>query len=80
MIDKKKICGILQETLNKYNKKYLIVGIGINLIKHPNLKNYATTNLLSLTSKRISKNEIENKLKKIFEMKLTKLYEVKTVN
>ena len=80
LIDKKKICGILQETLNKYNKKYLIVGIGINLIKHPNLKNYATTNLLSLTSKRISKNEIENKLKKIFEMKLTKLYEVKTVN
>ena len=35
LIDKKKICGILQETLFKRNKKYLIVGIGINLIKNP---------------------------------------------
>ena len=30
LIDKKKICGILQETLIKHKKKYLIVGIGIN--------------------------------------------------
>ena len=39
LIDKKKICGILQETLFKRNKKYLIVGIGINLIKNPNIVN-----------------------------------------
>ena len=37
LIDKKKICGILQEKITKFNKKYLIVGIGINLIKNPNL-------------------------------------------
>ena len=35
LIHRKKICGILQETLVKLNKKYLIVGIGINLIKNP---------------------------------------------
>ena len=48
LIDKKKICGILQEKISKLNKKYLIVGIGINLIKNPNLKNYPTTNLNEL--------------------------------
>ena len=74
LIDKKKICGILQETLIKHNKKYLIVGIGINLIKNPIIKNYPTTNLYSLINKKISKRQIENKIKKVFEMKLCKFY------
>ena len=74
LINKKKICGILQEKISKLNKKYLIVGIGINLIKNPNLKNYPTTNLSELLSKKVSKNKIEKQIKKIFEAKLTKLY------
>ena len=73
LIDRKKICGILQETLTKLNKKYLIVGIGINLIKSPYIKNYPTVNLLDLTKKKISKGKIENEIKKIFEFKLRKL-------
>ena len=72
LIDRKKICGILQETLTKLNKKYLIVGIGINLIKSPYIKNYPTINLLDLTKKKISKSKIENEIKKIFEFKLRK--------
>ena len=72
LIDKKKICGILQETLTKLNKKYLIVGIGINLIKSPYIKNYPTINLLDLTKKKISKSKIENEIKKIFEFNLGK--------
>ena len=72
LIDKKKICGILQETLNKLDKKYLIVGIGINLIKSPYIRNYPTINLLDLTKKKISKSKIENEIKKIFEFKLSK--------
>ena len=79
LINKKKICGILQETLSKFDKKYLIVGIGINLIKNPNIKNYPTTNLLKLSKKKISKKDIENELKKIFELKLTKLYKSKKI-
>ena len=55
-------------------KKYLIVGIGINLIKNPNLKNYPTTNLSELLKKKVSKTKIEKQIKKIFEIKLTKLY------
>ena len=74
LINKKKICGILQETINKFNKKYLIVGIGINLIKNPYIKNYPTTNLYHLTNKKIMKSKIENKLKEIFELKLNKFY------
>ena len=74
LINKKKICGILQETLIKFNKKYLVVGIGINLIKNPNLKNYPTTSLYKLTNKKVLNNEIEKKLRKIFELRLTRLY------
>jgi len=74
LINKKKICGILQENISKLNKRYLIVGIGINLIRNPNLKNYPTTNLNELLNKKVSKKNIEKKIKKIFETKLTKLY------
>ena len=74
LIDKKKICGILQETLIKLDKKYLIVGVGVNLIKSPYIKNYPTTNFKELLNKKVSKIKIENQLKKIFELKLTKLY------
>ena len=74
LIDKKKICGILQEKISKLNKKYLIVGIGINLIKNPNLKNYPTTNLFELLNRKVSKIKIEKEIKKIFEAKLIRLY------
>jgi len=73
LINEKKICGILQEKISKLNKRYLIVGIGINLIKNPNLKNYPTINLSELLNKKISKNKIEKQIKKIFEIKLTEL-------
>ena len=78
LIDKKKICGILQETLVNLDKKYLIVGIGINLIKNPNIKNYPTTNLYDLINKKLSKSKIEKELKKIFELKINKLYKSKS--
>ena len=45
LINKKKICGILQETIQKNDNKYLVVGIGLNLIKSPKIKEYPTTNL-----------------------------------
>ena len=74
LINKKKICGILQENISKLDKRYLIVGIGINLIKNPNLRNYPTTNLNKLLNKKVSKNKIEKQIKKIFETKLNQLY------
>jgi len=73
LIQKKKICGILQEKVNKLNNSYLIVGIGINLIKSPFIKNYPTAHLSELVNKDISKKKIELKLKKIFENNLKRL-------
>ncbi len=73
LINKKKICGILQETIDKLDKKYLIVGIGINLIRSPNINNYPTTNLYDLIKKKISKKKVEMDLKQIFENKFTSL-------
>ena len=74
LINKKKICGILQEKIEKSDKKYLVVGIGINLIKSPNLSNYLTTNLLDVTNRKINKKKIEKDLKITFEKFLSKYY------
>ena len=73
LINKKKICGILQETITKLKKRYLVVGIGLNLKKNPNIRNYPTTNLYELIDKKFSKIEIEKELKKIFEKKFSML-------
>ena len=77
LIDKKKISGILQEIILVNNKKFLITGIGINVVKNPNIRNYPATNLQEITKKPISKLSIENKLKQIFEKNLSKLYKIK---
>ena len=73
LIDKKKISGILQEVILIKGKKFLITGIGINIIKNPNIKNYTATNLQEVAKKSISKLKVENKLKHIFEKNLLKL-------
>ena len=67
LVKGKKICGILQETVKRLDKEFLIVGIGINLIKNPIISNYPTINLNNLVNKKISKKEIEIELKNIFE-------------
>ena len=67
LVKGKKICGILQETVKRLNKEFLIVGIGINLTKNPILSNYQTINLNDLVNKKISKKKIETELKNIFE-------------
>ena len=74
LINKKKICGILQEIVNQKGKKYIIVGIGININKSPITKKYPTTNLKNLINKTVSKREIESKLRNIFKAKLKKIY------
>lgn len=74
LIDKKKICGILQEKIEKSKKEYLIVGIGINLIKSPNIPNYPTSNLLNFTNRKMNKKKFEKDLKISFENFLSKYY------
>jgi len=67
LINNMKISGILQETLSNSGKKFIIIGIGINLIKSPTIKNYFTTNLFDLTKIKITPKNAALKLKKIYE-------------
>ena len=76
LIDKKKVSGILQEIITISDNSFLIIGIGINLIKSPNIKKYPTTNLQELTGKRINKKNFENDLKEVFEKNLSKMYKI----
>ena len=76
LIQKKKISGILQETVYILSNKFLIVGIGINIKKNPKIKHYPTISLDELTNKTINKKEIENKLKLIFETNLSTMYKL----
>ena len=73
LINGKKICGILQESIIKDEQQYLIIGVGINLIKSPYIKDYPTTNLFELIKKKIDKNEFQNKLKSIFEKDINRI-------
>ena len=70
LINKKKVCGILQETILNNNKKFIIIGIGVNLIKNPIIKNYPTTNLLKETGVKITRFKLLNVIKKGFEKNL----------
>ena len=74
LINKKKICGILQEKINKSGSDYLIVGIGFNLIKSPIIPNYPTTNLFEITKKKIKTETFMGQLKISFGKFLSQYY------
>ena len=64
LVDKKKICGILQEIKFNQKHKFIIIGIGINLIKNPIIKNYPTTNILKETGFKVKKLNLIKKIEK----------------
>ena len=74
LINKKKICGILQEKIETNKKTYLIVGIGLNLVKNPNIPNYPATNLFKITNQKINKKKFVKEVKISFEKFLSKYY------
>ena len=80
LVNNMKISGILQETLSKSGKTFIIVGIGVNLIKSPKIKNYLTTNLFDLTGVKITPNNAVLKLKKIYESFIPMLPEINIKN
>ena len=67
LLNNKKICGILQETVVQNNSLFLILGIGINLIKSPKIINYPTTNIFDelgiIVSKKLIIKHIINEFK-----------------
>tara|TARA_B100000073_G_scaffold323932_1_gene306409 strand:- start:659 stop:1180 length:522 start_codon:yes stop_codon:yes gene_type:complete len=66
LIDKKKVCGILQEIKFRKEARFIIIGIGINLIKNPKIKNYPTTNILKETGIKINKYDLIKNIDKSY--------------
>ena len=79
MIKKKKFCGILQEKINKSNKNFMIVGIGINLFKNPDITNYPTTHLIEYSNIKITKGKIIRDLVDLYQKKLNDFISLKNL-
>ncbi len=63
LVDGRKICGILQEVITSKGKKFLIIGIGINIVSNPNINtNYKATNVFLETKKKPTTEVIINQL------------------
>ena len=70
LINNKKVCGILQETVFFKNKKFAIIGIGVNVDRSPEIHNYPTTYINFFSNKKITSFKIYNEIKINFEMYL----------
>ena len=64
LIDNKKICGILIESIKYKKNLYLVIGIGLNLISSPKIVNYNTTFLNKYVKNKINKFDFVNFIKK----------------
>ncbi len=70
----KKICGLLQEVITIENRKFLIVGIGLNIESNPNINSkYRATNILFETKKKPAIKEIVNLIISSYENFFSKL-------
>ena len=58
-VNGKKICGILQELVVSNSRRFLIIGIGVNIVSNPNINNKdQATNILIETQKKPKIKEI----------------------
>ena len=64
---KKKICGILQETIIYNQKKFLIIGVGLNTNLSPNNKSFLSTCLQNIIDTKINNDKILRKIKTKYE-------------
>ena len=74
LFERKKICGILQETVINDGKKFLIVGIGINTNLNPKNSHFLSTSLKQITNKNIDNKKLFIMIKKNYEKLLFKAY------
>ena len=72
LVDNKKICGILQETFFNNNNKFMVVGIGVNILDSPSIPKYQTTYINKYSKKKINKKLIFHSIKVMFEKNLNK--------
>ena len=67
LIKNKKLSGILQEVIEFKNKKYLIIGIGINTLVSPINKNFRSISLAKCSKIAIKNENIINEIKAAYE-------------
>tara|TARA_B110000971_G_C19847741_1_gene425602 strand:- start:30 stop:593 length:564 start_codon:yes stop_codon:yes gene_type:complete len=67
LINKNKICGILQEIIDYKKEKYLITGIGINTKIFPSDKNFKCTSLKIHSNKNFKNKIIISKIKNSYD-------------
>ena len=67
LINNKKVCGILQEIIFRQGRKYLIVGIGINVSSSPTINNYSTTSLNDYSNKELNRIKLFKQIKLLYE-------------
>ena len=72
MYNNKKICGILQEVVNYKDKKFLVVGIGVNTNLDPKNIGFLSTSLKKIMIKNIDNNKVLKNIKSMYEKFLTK--------
>ena len=72
LFEGKKICGILQETVINDEKKFLIIGIGINTNLKPKNSSFLSTSLKHITKKNIDNKKLFIIIKKKYEKFLLK--------
>ena len=81
LVNKKKVCGILQEVITSSSRKFLIIGIGINVVSNPNINiKYQATNIFSETNERPSIDEINKLIICLYENFFTNLDSYNYVN
>lgn len=73
-INGSKLCGILQEIVLHNKKKFMILGIGINIISSPKIKKYKTTYLNEHIKKKITNIFVFNSLRRLYENKIEDIY------
>lgn len=67
LVNRRKICGILQEIIEHKNNKYLIIGIGINTISSPKDKKNKSISLVECTNYNINNSMIKKKIIKDYD-------------
>ena len=77
LIKKKKVCGILQETIEHKESKYLIIGIGINTKYAPISNSFKSISLLNCSNNKIKNEDIVLKIKISFEKFLSDINKYK---
>ena len=73
LLNRKKICGILQEVIKIKNLDYIVIGIGINLVTNPNIKIKKTGNILSETNVLINKMKVVKGIVSSYEKFFSKI-------